>query len=264
MAGGVVRERAGTVTERASAATVYERGDIVAHYAAASGLYPVEAELFDRHVSAGARVLDLGVGAGRTTPWLSARASTYVGLDLSEGMVAWCSEHFRSAHFVQGDATELAQFDDSTFDVVVFSFNGIDCIPTEVGRQRCLSQCRRVLAPGGRLIFSSHNARYWVFPPRLEGGLARRAWRTLYAALHTLSNLVFLTTRRAFWAGRGFVRDPATHGGLKHIATVASVREELDRAGFEVLEVLSDLHPRRLPSFATAWYYYASRKLDRA
>lgn len=242
---------------------VYERDEIVAHYAAATDLYPVEAELFGRHVVAGERVLDLGVGAGRTTPWLSARAGAYVGLDLSEGMVSWCSRRFPGAGFVQGDATDLRRFDDGAFDVVVFSFNGIDCIPDEAGRQRCLAECRRVLAPGGRVIFSSHNARYWVFPPRLEGGLLRRGWRLLYAVLHTLSNVFFLVTRRAFWAGRGFVRDPATHGGLKRIATESSVREELEHAGFEVLEVLPDLYPRRLPAFATAWYYYVGRVLAR-
>ncbi len=250
--------------KRAGRAPAYERRGIVEHYDRQTELQPAERALFERHVAQGARVLDLGVGAGRTTPWLSARASSYVGADLSEAMVERCREKFPGLSFAQADATSLEAFATSCFDVVVFSFNGLDCIPTHEGRARCYAACARVLRPGGLLLFSSHNARYLVFAPVLQGGPLRAGWRLVYALAHTLSNLLFLLPTRAFWRGWGFVRDPSTHGGRKFMATREHVGAELARHGFELLETHAGGGvPRRL-GLATPWYYYAARQTKAA
>lgn len=248
------------MAERAPRESVYDQAGVVAHYDRAVELQPAERALFDAWVPPGARVLDLGVGAGRTTPWLAGRASRYVGVDLSEPMVRRCREKFPALEFLQADATELGEFPGASFDVVVFSFNGIDCIPSVAGRARCYDACARVLRDGGSLLFSTHNARYLLYEPVLVGGPLRRLWRLVYALGHSVSNMVFLLPTRAFWRGFGFVRDPATHGGLKHIATRRYVAAELRRHGFEPIEVVPAAHPRRTPSLLTPWYYYACRK----
>jgi SAM-dependent methyltransferase len=248
------------VTERGNA--VYTQAEMVDHYDRANELQPAERVLFETHVAQGARVLDVGVGAGRTTSFLSARASAYVGVDLAEPMVARCRQKFPDLRFEQADATDLAAFESGTFDVVVFSFNGLDCIPSVAGREACYAACARVLRPGGVLLFSSHNAAYLLYPPVLTGGWHRRLWRALYALGHSVSNLVFILPTRAYWRGAGFVRDPATHGGLKHIATRDHVADELQRHGFELLDALPAIHPARTSNLTTAWYYYAARKQD--
>jgi len=244
-------------------APAYERRAVVEHYDRQTELQPAERVLFERHVPQGSRVLDLGVGAGRTTPWLSARASSYLGADLVEVMVERCRQKFPGLSFVQADATELAGFEDGALDVVVFSFNGIDCIPSLEGRERCFAACARVLRPGGLFLFSSHNARYAVYAPVFAGGLLRRIWRIVYACAHTLSNLLFLLPTRAFWRGWGFVRDPTVHGGRKHVATQAHVAAELARHGFELLETQAGAAVARRHSITTPWYYYAARKQAR-
>src|SRR5204863_8773607 len=122
---------------------------------------------------------------------LSRLASRYVGVDLSESMLARCREKFPDLTFTHLDATDLSPFPAASFDVVVFSFNGIDTIPTREGRRRCFAECARVLRPGGAFLFSVHNARYVFFSPVLDvPGFFHVAWRLAYAAGHSVAYLV--------------------------------------------------------------------------
>jgi len=73
---------------------VYERNDVAAHYAGLDHLTPCEQLLFDTYVPLGGEVLDLGVGGGRTTPYLANRASRYVGIDYSAAMIKACRTKF--------------------------------------------------------------------------------------------------------------------------------------------------------------------------
>ena len=115
--------------------------------------------LFETYVGEGSVILDLGVGGGRTTPFLSRRASRYVGLDYSSSMVERCRAKFSDLQFRVGDAADLSELPDCQFDAVVFAYNGIDFVLPEASRQSCWKHISRVLKPGGTLIFSSHNAR---------------------------------------------------------------------------------------------------------
>lgn len=101
-------------------------------------------------------ILDLGVGAGRTVPLLLAISPDYVGLDYTPEMVWVCREEHPGVRIVHGDARNLARFHDATFQLVVFSFNGIDAV-NPVDRLRVLREARRVLRVGGALLFSTHN-----------------------------------------------------------------------------------------------------------
>ena len=55
-----------------------------------------------------------------------------------------------------GDASNLG-LKDNSFDVVIFSFNGIDYIYPYIKRLAALKEIRRVLKTNGLFIFSSHN-----------------------------------------------------------------------------------------------------------
>ena len=110
--------------------TVFDDEQIASFYDAMEGLSACETVLFEAHVN-GDAVLDLGVGAGRTTPKLSELADSYVGLDYSPAMIDVCRRKYPQQAFVVADAADLSQFESSSFDVVVFSFNGIDCLPDD-------------------------------------------------------------------------------------------------------------------------------------
>lgn len=143
---------------------VYESADVVQTYLHHQQLTKAERTLFGRFDSdyRGKAVLDIGVGAGRTTPALAALAAEYLGIDYSQAMVQACQDRFAQlpvARFLRDDARELSQCPDAHFDAAVFSFNGIDTIDM-AGRQAVLKAVHRVLKPGGVFVFSFHNAHY--------------------------------------------------------------------------------------------------------
>ena len=106
--------------------------------------------------SRGKRILDLGVGAGRTVPALHALSEHYVGVDYVPEMVAHCRDRFPKVRFEVADARSLTAFADRSFDLIVFACNGISMVAHE-GRLAILKEVRRLLAPDGHFIFSTYN-----------------------------------------------------------------------------------------------------------
>src|ERR1700690_3026531 len=104
---------------------VYNVPEVAAHYAALEYLTPCERFLFDRYLTPQMAILDVGVGGGRTTPYLSRIASRYVGVEYSEEMVRICRKKFPQLKFFVADASDLSELQDASFDVVVMSFNTI-------------------------------------------------------------------------------------------------------------------------------------------
>lgn len=110
------------------------------------------------------RMLDIGVGCGRTTYYFGHRVNHYTGIDYSEKMIKLSQKRFPDLEFFQCDVRNLERFEDNSFDLVLFSFNGIDSISHE-DRLRAFQEIRRVCRkPGGFFFFSSHNLNfvpYW-------------------------------------------------------------------------------------------------------
>lgn len=239
----------------------YESGEVVSFYQRQMELQPSESLLFQKYVKAGLTILDLGVGGGRTTPHLSSGARRYVGADYSQGMIDACRGRFPGLEFWHCDATSMQQFRDGEFDLVVFSFNGIDYITDDLGRAKCLSEVARVLKPGGTFVFSSHNARQLGILPILEhAGPAQVAWRAARAALKSIG-IAWRTLRSGNFAkGHGYIRDPV-HGGLDtYTSTPKSFEPQLAAVGLRVLETVRAPYPSVVTDFLTSWHYYACRK----
>ena len=68
----------------------YSNSSVVDHYEKAEGLMPPERVLFSKYAKGGMDILDIGVGGGRTTPFLAEKASRYLGLDYATAMVEAC------------------------------------------------------------------------------------------------------------------------------------------------------------------------------
>jgi ubiquinone/menaquinone biosynthesis C-methylase UbiE len=101
-------------------------------------------------------VLDVGVGAGRTLPYLRALTANYTGIDYSENMLKHCRLKHDDARLLLCDARNMDVFEDEAFDAVFLFFNMIDDAGHE-DRKRILGEVRRVLKRHGVFIFSTHN-----------------------------------------------------------------------------------------------------------
>jgi SAM-dependent methyltransferase len=238
--------------------------EVVLFYETKTELQPCEKHLFDSHLKRSMALLDMGVGGGRTTPYLSEIAGRYIGADYSEAMVEACRKRFPDLEFRHCDATDMHQFSDGAFDAVVFSFNGIDCIRNDEGRARCLTETSRVLKPGGIFIFSSHNARALPIWP-LQGARGHQIpLRIVRSVLKSASIAQRILASGAYAAGEGYIRDPV-HGGLDtYVSTPATIVPQLTRAGFEIIETVGGRFPTVRSAVLTPWYYYACRKIRRA
>jgi SAM-dependent methyltransferase len=108
-------------------------------------------------LSSSSRLLDLACGSGRPTLRIAQKTGCRAsGLDLhSEGIAsaqasAKALGYEGRADFRSGDAAARLPFEDSAFDAVTC----IDAINHLPDRPRVLEEWRRVLKPGGRLLFT--------------------------------------------------------------------------------------------------------------
>lgn len=77
---------------------------------------------------AAGRLLDIGIGAGRTRAYLGPKVKHYVGIDYSHGLVDAAAQIYPDTEILWCDAREMSMFDDAAFDFVNFSFNGLDSL----------------------------------------------------------------------------------------------------------------------------------------
>ena len=127
-------------------------------YAGRSELYPPERRILQLVAATcrGRPILDLGVGAGRTTAALLEISADYLGVDYSEAMIGYCRQKFPGVCFQQADVRDLGQLRERHYGLIMFSFNGLDYISHDE-RLRSLERLREMLARGGWFVFSSHN-----------------------------------------------------------------------------------------------------------
>lgn len=149
-------------------------------------------------IAPGTRVLDLGCSQGLLAEPLLAKNVRVVGVDASDaGRVSGKLERYHQ-HDLE---TPLVLPEGRTFDYVVVS----DVIEHIRNRARLLRSVRRNLKPDGRLLISTPNIALWFYRLSLLAG-------------------------RFEYGPRGVLDE--TH---VHLFTRATIRREVERAGFRVL-----------------------------
>jgi SAM-dependent methyltransferase len=191
-------------------------------------------------------ILDVGVGGGRTVPFLRALSTDYVGIDFVEALVDATRHRYPDARVEHMDARNLSRFGDEMFALVVFSANGIDGV-SHADRPRVFNEFHRVLRPGGLLAYSTHNLdhrppgrmrRHFDPRPLLKrpGYAARRVIR-LPRTIREYRRLRALSARGEGWASVvnwGYGRPVIWH----RVTFAESVRELRD-SGFTTVELYS-------------------------
>ena len=106
----------------------YSRPDVVKYYQDTESLHKAEAVLFEKLTPTikDSKILDIGIGGGRTTNYLLRISEDYTGVDYVPQFAAETKEKYPNARVLCGDATNLVEFENNTYDFVLFSYNGID------------------------------------------------------------------------------------------------------------------------------------------
>lgn len=213
-------------------------------------------------------VLDMGVGPGRTTAYLSRLTPRYVGIDYSPSMVQHCIRRFPGARIELGDARDLSRFEPSSLDFVLFSYGAISALDHE-GRLRVLSEVRRILRPEGVFAFSAHNREYRGAHagPRLHPH--RNPVTFLVNGLRWLRNLWNHARRRHLERETpeyALINDLAEGFRLIHYyIDHRQQRRQLAESGLDAVAVYDDelnavqpdSHPAKAP-----WIWYVARRSD--
>ena len=135
-------------------------------------LWKSEEIFLSKYISKNSKILDLGCGAGRIAINLFRNGYINItGVDIADNLIKfaknYCKKNRLDIIFQIGDATHL-KFLDSMFDIVIFSYNGLQSIPGEKNRKKCLGEIYRILNPNGIFLFTAHDRddskhqQYWI------------------------------------------------------------------------------------------------------
>lgn len=124
---------------------------------------------------AGRRWLDFGCGSGRVARHLlrPVEPASYTGVDVDPGAVSWCRRHL-PGRWLEIAAAPPTPLPDASVDVAiaVSVFSHLD----PASEAAWLDELRRLLAPGGLLLASTHSERLtWELPALTPEELGRLA-----------------------------------------------------------------------------------------
>lgn len=190
---------------------------------------------------AGRDVLDLGVGTGRTSIYLAPLAKHYESIDYSPVMVERMRSSLPGISVRLGDLRDLAPFHDGSFDFVFGPNNVFDAVSHD-DRLRALAEARRVLRPGGLLIFSSHHR---LFREAVSGPQMRWSRNPARQAMHVrrwivqVFNYMRIGKLRRFEEEFALLNDDGhDYACLHYYIDQRHQRQQLTQAGFTVVDVL--------------------------
>lgn len=110
----------------------------------------------ERYLKPGAKILDLGAGAGEYSLYFARKGYQVSALELTDANI----QAFRGkltpedpVDLVQGNAIDLSRYEDSAFDIVLV-FGPLYHLHCEEDRQKCIAEAKRVCKRNGKLFFA--------------------------------------------------------------------------------------------------------------
>ncbi len=213
-------------------------------------------------------ILDIGVGGGRTTPLLSPLATRYCGIDYTADLLAVAQSRFPNEDLREMDARALA-FQDASFNLVVFSFNGLDSVDL-AGRLAILREVYRVLSFGGAFIFSALNRNGPGFGESLWKGDV--GWHGPMGTFRRLRRMVKGSWRQFSYRpmiidGEHSALAPLSAHDFGVMAMFTTLREQcrqLEAGSFMIEAIFDDVQGFKVDPMAepacSESYYYVARK----
>lgn len=180
----------------------------------------------DEVITPNAKILDCGAGTGQYSLYYAKRGFDVTALDITprhvDIMRREISENNIDMKAILGNATDLSEFEDNTFDVVM-CMGPYYHLPDVGLRMKCLDECLRVLKNRGLLVLA-YISRYFVFN---------------YVAL---SNKEFLTSelsRKLMETGELRSSDPDCFWTDCYFSTPNEVEKDMANRNMEVIDHLA-------------------------
>ncbi len=110
----------------------------------------------ERYLCPGARILDVGAGAGEYSLYFARKGYEVCALELAENNLKAFLRKLRPEDRItleQGNAVDLGRYADASFDAVLL-FGPLYHLHREEDRQRCIAEAKRVCRSGGKLFFA--------------------------------------------------------------------------------------------------------------
>jgi ubiquinone/menaquinone biosynthesis C-methylase UbiE len=214
------------------------------------------------HQIKGKKLLDIGIGSGRTTGFLIDISQDYTGIDYSPQSIELARAKYPQLNLLCCDARDLRGFADTSFDFVLFSFNAIDYMIHE-DRLKCLAEIRRVLKPDGLFMFSTHNRDYRYFD-RFPWQERRFDLNHLKSCLYTFIHLPKHQRMKKYerrTKSYAMINDNA-HGFslLAYYISVGEQIRQLDEAGFSSVEAYDMNGNATSGDVNFPWVYFLARR----
>lgn len=210
----------------------YNRKENIKRYGEAIdkvGLWDSEKIIFSKYLNKSAHILDIGCGAGRTTINLFKDGyKNIIGFDIAENLLdyakSYCQGNNLDIEFRLGDATSL-DYQDNTFDAVIFSYNGMQCIPKKRNRDKVLKEVYRILKRGGIYIFTAHDR---------DCGNKREFWEEEYNRWEN-----GMQDPRYEMYGDLITIDQTGEEAFVHFSSIEEMKEFINQCDFEILEYIA-------------------------
>lgn len=209
------------------------------------------------------KLLDIGIGGGRTTKYLLEISRDYTGIDYSAPFVEFAKKKYPVVRILRCDARDLSVFADHSFAFVQFSLNGIDYMDHD-DRIKTLKEIHRVLQTGGLFMFSTHNRDYKYFGKLPWQECIKLNPSFLKSSLYTLYHLprhIRLKLRETHTSEYAIINDTA-HGFalLTYYINMSEQRRQLEAAGFTDVEAWDMDGNITRANNSSPWFHYLARR----
>lgn len=245
--------------------TTYARADVLEYFQSIEALFEAERVLFEKMlpVIKDSKILDIGIGGGRTTKHLLQISSDYTGVDYVPEFAEETAKKFPDANILCGDARDMKEFEDEAFDFILFSYNGIDSVSHE-DRLKILKETYRVLKKGGIFMFSSHNRDYENFnklPWQRKIEFDLKFFKFFLYCLYHLPNHFKMKKHEIFTDDYAIVNDgDHRYSLLLYYISIERQIKQLEEIGFYDIEPYDMQGNLTNGDTSSHWIYYLAKK----
>lgn len=110
----------------------------------------------EQYLKPGARILDVGAGAGEYSLYFARKGYSVSALELADSNIQAFRKKIQpedDIDLVQGNAVDLSRYEDKSFDIVLL-FGPLYHLHDEADRQKCIAEVRRVCKDDGMIFFA--------------------------------------------------------------------------------------------------------------